>query len=305
MKSSKNLSKQLKAYALTAGCFLTLHQEANAEVVYTDIEPDIILDGPLQNATVDMDNNAVSDVFFHNNSFQFYDDSWLTYKIMQNILVGPEVSDNALEGIINSFNTGYNTFTRYYPFALDNFELISELKTWQNHETQVMALRILSLGGTTVGFGFACYWYSLYAPESIDKYIGVKFKGDDELNHFGWIRCDVLNEGRRLIIKDYAYETEPEYPILAGDTIQYVDVKTTTNLDATIYSFGNTIHINVNEQNQNTQISIYDLSGKLMHTQKMQEKSTSIILNKPSGMYTIKIISENKSYTKNVFIQPQ
>ncbi|MBK7035135.1 MAG: hypothetical protein IPH42_02020 [Bacteroidetes bacterium] len=89
--------------------------------------------------------------------------------------------------------------------------------------------------------------------------------------HYGWIRLDVKDSGRELVIKDFAYETECDHPIVAGDTISYVDVEDENKLDAVVYSFENTIYINVSEL-QKLEIDIYDLTGRLIYSKIMTDR---------------------------------
>ncbi len=54
-----------------------------------------------------------------------------------------------------------------------------------------------------------------------DQYVGVRFNlngGAD--THFGWVLVNVERSGTQLsvTIKEYAYNTTPDEPILAGDT---------------------------------------------------------------------------------------
>ena len=55
-----------------AGVFIIMQNNSIAEVIYTDIEPDIILDEGGEAAELDMNDDGISDFFFHNNSFQYY-----------------------------------------------------------------------------------------------------------------------------------------------------------------------------------------------------------------------------------------
>jgi hypothetical protein len=286
-------------YSIASGCFLYVNQDVLGQVGYTDIDPDIVLDEGGESAEIDMNDDGVSDFFFHNNSFQYYDTSWLSFRTMKNILAGPVEVGNALAGISNYFNTGYNGFTWYYPFALEQNVTINEELTWQGTETQIMGLRVFSEDGDLVGLGFYCYWSE---TETIDKYLGVKFKDLDDQIHYGWIRCDVLDEGRTLIIKDYAYEVEPEYPILAGDTIHYVDIEQPeNNLIFSIYGFGNNIYVHCSDP-QNAEIRIYDISGKLIYSDNLIYQFTEIKLREANGIYLVELLTDNKSYTKKVFM---
>jgi hypothetical protein len=49
-----------------------------------------------------------------------------------------------------------------------------------------------------------------------DKYIGLLFQLDGGDRHFGWIRAEMPEPGQ-IIVKDYAYESEPFTPIAAGN----------------------------------------------------------------------------------------
>ena len=271
-----------------------------AEVIYTDIEPDIILDEGGEAAELDMNDDGISDFFFHNNSFQYYDTSWLSIRTMNNILAGPDEVGNALAGISNYFNTGYNGFTWYYPFALEQNIAINEELTWQETETQIMALRVFSEDGAVVGHGGYCYWSE---TKTINKCLGVKFKDLDNQLHYGWIRCDVKDEGRTLIIKDYAYETETEYPVIAGDTVQYVNTEfLTLGLKATVHAFNNTIYINLNELISGIEIHVYDITGKKVYSDGITNLLTQIELTETKGTYIVTLISPEGAFTKKIFI---
>jgi hypothetical protein len=296
------LQQKLNAYAMAAGCFLSFTKEAAGQVIYTDIEPDLVVDHALFAAEIDMDNNGVQDFFFHNNSFIYYDTSWLSFRTMKNIILGPDEIGNAFAGISNSFSTGYAEFTRYYPFALNNGSLIDELKTWQGTETQIMALRVYSDEGAVVGSGGYCYWFNFAIPETVDKYLGVRFKDSDGDSHYGWIRCDVLELGTVLVIKDYAYEVEPSYPIVAGDTAHFVGINAYDNtLACNVYSFRNKVYVSLEEGN-NCRITIFDLQGKQAYTDILNGKQNCIELQVPSGIYMIEVEANTSVFAKQLFI---
>ena len=299
---NETLQKRINSYTMAAGCFLYLNQEASAQVVYMDIDPDIVLSDGGQAAEIDMNDDGISDFFFHNNSFLYYDTSWLSTRTMKNILVGPDEIGNALAGISNYFTTGYGEFTRYYPFAVNQGSLISELNSWQTTETQIMALRVYSSDGAVVGSGGYCYWFNFAIPETIDHFLGIRFKDEESLLHYGWIRCDVLDNGRTLIIKDYAYEMEPDYLIAAGDTAHFVSILDNDKDQPFITSFGNIISISIKSVQNDVNVYIYETSGKLIYQASLTEKISNFTLLVPHGVYLINLQLNNKSYNKKVLI---
>lgn len=163
---------------------------------------------------------------------------------------------------------------------------------------QTMAYRdILYIGGTFVNYGG--YWY----PEFLDHYLGVRFKDSDENTHYGWIRCDVKDEGRILVIKDYAYETTPDYPIVAGDTIQFVDIEPISNiLYVTVYSFASQVYI-VTDMLNEASYEIYDMQGNQCSFSKIINKLQIVdVSNFAKGIYFVNIHQNEKNYSQKVII---
>jgi hypothetical protein len=118
----------------------------------------------------------------------------------------------------------------------------------------------------------AGYWW----PSMEDHYLGVHFVDAGSNYHYGWIRCSVLDSAEVLVIKDFAYETETDHPIIAGDTVSYVGIENFTNsISATVYSFSKDIYI-LTETIQNTEVVIYNLNGKQIISNVLQSKSESI-----------------------------
>ena len=71
-------SFKLSAYATFAASFLSIHK-TEAQVIYTDIDPDIIYDEKLEGGGLDIDANGTIDFVFLNSSFTFYDYIFLSF----------------------------------------------------------------------------------------------------------------------------------------------------------------------------------------------------------------------------------
>ena len=128
-------SFKLSAYATFAASFLSIHK-TEAQVIYTDIDPDIIYDEKLEGGGLDIDANGTIDFVFLNSSFTFYDYIFLSYRLRQDIIVGPYIFENAIAGISNQFNIGSSEFTRYYPYAININSLIDPSLEWQTFYQQ-------------------------------------------------------------------------------------------------------------------------------------------------------------------------
>ena len=60
----KHKEFSLQKYSVMAGVFIIMQNNSIAEVIYTDIEPDIILDEGGEAAELDMNDDGISDFFF-------------------------------------------------------------------------------------------------------------------------------------------------------------------------------------------------------------------------------------------------
>ncbi|MFN0274491.1 MAG: T9SS type A sorting domain-containing protein [Chitinophagales bacterium] len=302
MKSKKQQIIQYSALAIT---FIALHEKSNAQVIYTDINPDdtVLNDVAGGLAYIDMDNDGVVDFAFLNNTFTYltmpYDSSIITY---ERIWAGPAIMQNSIAGMMQVITFSSTSSIRYMPDALNSGELINEDIPFQNWGFQSMAYRtfsysILLSDPVTSSGGF---WF----PERISKYLGVSFRDDADSSHFGWIRCSVLDSGRTLILHDYAYEVQVNYPILAGDTISYVSIEEGENSElVTAYTLDNTLYVVLKEIQENAEAVIYDMQGKRCYRKELTMQTNSIRLKElPAGLYILNIQFNNTSFSKKIIV---
>lgn len=290
----------LKEYSFFSGIFLIISNQINGQVIYTDVEPDTIFDATGEGAYLDIDNNGTFEFTVVNYSFTFTTYSYSDIINRQDILAGPFISANALAGFVNHYSTFSGGWTWYFPYALTQGEVVNDDLEWQTAGIQIMALRDYANGNTTRCY--FCSWYNEEISVTIDHYLGIRFIGEDEMDHYGWIRCDVLDEGRMLVVKDYAYETQPERYIIAGDTIGATDISDSNDLIANIYSFNSSIYIQINQQPANMNLKVFDLSGKNIYATQIEEIFTAIKLESATGNYFVELVEGDKKVIKKVFI---
>ncbi len=300
----KRYSFGLSNYSAFASAFL-ISGNALAVVEYTDIEPDIVLDSDFESGGVDMDNNGIIDFAFLNFSYPWYSPG---YSFIERIFVGP-------------YGTPLNNVAaleiglQYFPYALSYGDVIDSGFAFQNYGFQQMAWRkFLSIetgSGDTLFFtGYGGAWY----PEMLDHYLGVHFIDENAEYHYGWIRCDVKDEGRTLVIKDYAYEKFIDHEIIAGDTVGYqpfgydsINIHTGTEIEnvltgANIYSFENKIYIQLPILYSNAKVRVYDLTGKVIYSSSLQNLFSEINLNNSKGNYLVEINTDEGKLTKKIYL---
>lgn len=294
---------QLAEYSAFALSFLLLKREANAQIIYTDIDPDTIFDEAEEIGYFDIDANGTYDFLFINSSFTFYDTFFSSTVLRQDLLVGVNYEENAIAGNSIYYSTFYGgEFVKSFPYALSIGASIGGKLDWHNANLQRMALRDLFEDGN-LGNCFYCNWYNYDLPEIIDHYIGIRFIDIGGENHYGWMRCDVKEEGRVLVVKDYAYELQPDTPINAGDTFSYINAEEFDNSLVNVYSFNSNVYIYFYYKLlDKVRVSIYDLAGKCMFTQLLSEQYTQIQPIVSSGVYLIKLEMNNEVFCKKLYI---
>lgn len=294
----------LEAYSAFATTLL-LKASVSAEVVYTDI-PDVILDESYDEYHMDIDDNGTEDYRFTKWSGSYvWSSSFGSIELRFGNILHIDLFNstgvfeyNQVAGL--SFSTYYSYYD-YWPFALPFGAFINNDMDFKDGAVQIMASRIdLGNGIDWVPIKEYGYWWHI----TEDHYLGVHFVDNDNNYHYGWIRCSVLDSAEVLVIKDFAYETEIEQQIIAGDTVSYIGIEGfTDSIEATVYSFRTDINIH-SESFRNTDVIIYDLKGKQLINKSLQNTNEVISMkNYPSGVYLVTLLNDGKRFDKRVFIE--
>ncbi len=293
MKSKFNLFD----YSQLTAVFLLVHSEMNAQVNYTDIEPDIVLDSNWESAGIDMDNNGTIDFAFlkRSETFTTYIAPSVYATLMYEILwVGPYIYSNKIAG---SYTTNSGGWPSTHPYVLSNSEPINNNLFFGNQGYQLMAGKVEGTSQIII-ISHAGNWW----PEEVDKYLGVYFKDEIDKYHYGWIRLSVLDSAEVLVIKDYAYNEQPETGLLAGTLISGIE-ESKNNLDATIYSFDKNLYIKLNDY-YNTKLIIENIAGEKIITKNLENEFESINMDLyPSGVYLVTLLQNEKRIDKKIFIR--
>jgi len=273
---------------------------ASSQVVYTDINPDVVLDEPNEQFGIDLDSDGLNDFNFFNESFTttvFYGD----LANVKALFVGAfDTMQNGIAGH-TVFLSGAGGYTYYWPYVLQSGHVIDNNYHFykDNYQTIVAVIDEFSSPFPPTHDG---NWYYFYGVPVVNKYLGFRFTDEENIQRYGWMRCSVIDSGRTLIIHDYAFELQPDYPIIAGDTISYVNVAEQNSLDATVYSFGNKVLINL-FTNIYGHLTISDIAGKIILEKKLNTQFETVDMSGfPAGMYIVHLIQNNRQLTKKIMI---
>ncbi len=281
---------------------LLYNNKADAQVIYTDLEPDIEIQYDNETVLIDMDNNGVFEFKFLKTIIEsYYFSSASTpahYRSRRGIWAGAVgTSQNEIAGV---YATDGGDPTNYFAYKLNNSDIIDISLDFQFADFQIMEIVNIRIDIDNEWRFIAGSW----AHDPQNKYLGVKFKADDECLHYGWIRCSIPDTANKLIIHDYAFESKCNTGIAAGDTIGDTSVGITdfNNLDAVVYSFGNSVFVKLIAELNNAVVHVYNLEGKEIYSSELQNQFTEIKLEVAKGIYLVAIIAEEGRYAKKVYL---
>jgi len=297
---------KLLEYASMAACVLSV-KTLGAQAIYTDLDPDVVVEMDPEVLNIDMNGDGVLDFAFLNEIYTIETSVFSEpQSYIERIWAGPKNPNNAVAGSLNQFTLSYGgASTYYYPYALPQDMPINGALEFQNDGYQRMASRNFTYNFPSLGWGLETggNWY----PEISDHYLGVRFLDTLGCNHYGWIRCDVLDEGRVLVVKDYAYETKCDTGILAGDTIgdTTVIVNIENNLleKAKIWSASNNVNIQLSPETLPVVCEIFNLAGECIYRESINNTTTEINLSiKSKSIYIVSLTNVKGQKTERKII---
>ena len=195
----KQLLKKLSTFIVTAMMFSA---SANAQIVYTDVIPDsTMLDNfPIglntKNYNLDLDNNANDDFILT----AYYGPSILGGT--PSMVYASPLNGNALK---DTLTTGNVPIPLQLNAVIDSNLLLQQ--SWQTSGSHTLR--------ESGGIGPVGLWNNLS-----DYYLGLRLLQSGQ-TYYGWVRLRVNVTGSyaSVIVRDYAYNSIPNQPILAGQTI--------------------------------------------------------------------------------------
>lgn len=172
-----------------------------AEVVYVDIVPDKVVSPPVnggESFSIDFDDDDLIDFSLQINNFDPYKSVRISGILRGNQIAGD--GDTLTEG-------------NFLPLSINKNVEISPSQEWlwfNDWDDQWDH----GLNMPIAGFGLneAGHW----TGSETEKYLAVRFI-TDEGYHYGWIEIQISELYNSCTIKGYAYETEVDEPINAGE----------------------------------------------------------------------------------------
>ncbi len=212
--------QKLEHYLILSGAFLAMGSVADAQVVYTDLDPDLYTDGDLQ--ALDVDADGIDDFAF----YMYFYTSW--FDVQYSMVYMQVLHSNAAIA-----NTPY---IMWIPptgaIAMDYGDEIGPTVNFDMPPGEESAI-LAALQSYNPGFSCSSTSFSpndnlfFGFPGTENGFVGIRtgVPGD---YHYGWIRLSVpyhvvctvpLGQSFELIAHDFALNMTANDPILAGEGI--------------------------------------------------------------------------------------
>ncbi len=292
-KASKN--NKLANYSAMAGAVL-VSGAVDAQISYTDVNPDAVVNGTNSPYNLDFNNDANPDVAFAVqaiNTAGTYSYMGIPFTFtLQGNNAAVQAGSNAL--IVGSITGSSSTFA---PTMLIN-------------QDQISAAQQFGSAGTLGFAGFAdipALGYSNYPISqgmwlgATDKFLGVSFTNGADL-HYGWVRLDVAADATTITIKDYAFNAQPNGSIFAGQMVGLDGIAAEQKV--TIKPQLDQATINVTPDLIGGEIAMIDMSGRDAKVVSISDVNTVVSFdNLETGVYMLTARFENESVTKKVYVR--
>jgi hypothetical protein len=206
--SVNSCQKEINAEANKTNDALTANAAAGSKIIYTDVNPDSTVYCHTFNTSrnltmtkyynLDLNNDGISDFVFQ----IYYRSTLFSNSSVGYVLVSP--ATGSVDEVANS---------NKYPSALDTLTVIGGSHSkWSGVANQTLEHFNYDCNGTAcTGTSFGNW------TAGAVKYLGLKLVKSENI-YYGWVRLKVIavQFGSELTVMDYAYNSAPNKPILAG-----------------------------------------------------------------------------------------
>lgn len=187
------LTKRLATYSAAAGVTLALAATADAQVVYTDVAPDVVAD--LQN-TFDLDVDGDGTTDFQIGITEGGDNTAARALFL-----------NAVDGATNgALGVDAPYFTNEAVGSVSNLDANAEVGAAGAFFPTGVLASIYGADNTP--------YYNFISTEGI---VGFRFTAGAGTTHYGWARLAVNDNSEQITVQEYAFESMANTAISAGD----------------------------------------------------------------------------------------
>lgn len=287
-----NLLKKFYAFLPLGRAFIVtlmlFSVSTNAQIVYTDVNPDVTYNNNGGVYALDLNNDGIIDF-----DITFYEVQ-IPNAINKFIRINP-LGSNAVGNDLNS-----------YPSALSLNTLIdSSSFQWLGSANQHLISRLLFIPPPTPPQPAFWILKGNWNGAS-NKYIPLQLDLSSQ-KIYGWLRLDAATDAASFTVKDYAYNSIPKQSILAGEIITNGIIENPLASSINIYPNPASNHLTITlcSKNKNVEVTITDIFSKIIYsTTSTETEKIEVNTNEfATGIYVVKVQATGFIETKKLFLE--
>ena len=288
MDNKSTLENKLKKYTALASGITVIAGAANAQVLHTDLNPDVILTGQGAFYLMDLNADGTDDfTFVTADTTVTGTTSGLSYTL--DVKAGVVYPGSGNSWMANSSDTTVANVPNGSSIGPSDFNGLGTSGSYLGMMLDI-SIPMISYSLTYPGGNFL----------GSDGFVGLKFDISGS-THYGWARVEMSSTGNTLTIKEYAYESTAGTGILAG--ANGVGINEVSSL-IEIRNVNNEILILTTETLNNAEATITSISGKQISKQSINNQVEKINLNEvSSGIYFVNVRTDAGITTKKVYVR--
>jgi hypothetical protein len=286
----------LTKYTAVAGAVIA-SSSVNAQIVYTDVNPDVVLDKNATPYQLDFNADATADLVLQVGAITGATGTFSSFSYTLNASYAA-VGVNTGGGVLGS-----SVSSSFAPTALNNGDAIGAAGVFGGTGSSGA---LLAAAGAFV-FPAISYTYPVAQGAFLavnDKFLGAKFTAGAN-THYGWVRlsCTDISAGlMTLTIKDYAYNGTADGGINAGQMAGLEDVAVDNKV--TIKTHLDEAFINVTPDLIGGELVIVSMTGQEVKSQVIGDINAKITYEGlETGIYTLVARFESGSVNKKIYVR--
>ena len=288
----KQLQKKIYAFIVTAMMFSL---SANAQIIYTDVIPDTTVNTNATLYHLDLNNDGTID----------FNINYLTQFISQTCGTATDTGTNIYLTITPLGSNKVGTTNVYPSNLLLNSVIDNSSVTWSSTANQNLFVRswhCSSLMGVPIWVSFIDGNYLGNATGFVPLRLNMNFQ-----NYYGWAQLHIAMQPASCTIMDYAYNSVPNQPILAGQTTStgIIENSFASSINLFPNPANNHLTISLGNNNKKVNVTITDITGKIIYTTTASETQKIEVITEDfkEGIYVVQIQTKDFIVTKRLVVE--
>lgn len=292
--SSSNKTR-LKQYTAVAGA-LVAQGNLQAQVVATNLNPDIIVDSLSAPYSLDFNNDANPELNFfvqHISGASSTQGIQLTYEgAIAGVISGNGVS------LVGAAGTGSSS-SSFQLSALNNGAAISSAANFGTSSYNALGVDILIDAGI---LGQIPVQQGNFRDQS-NKFLGAKLTAGAN-TYYGWVELSVNTNASQITIHGYGYQSTANTQILAGQGASSGLELISLADKVTIVGTPEHVNINVTPDLIGSSVSFVSMSGQTLKTDQLNDVNNALSFDDLStGIYQVVVSNGIEQTTQRVYVK--